>query len=97
VRVLPDAERNLDINERIKRAVTIIGGDWNMLLGTPVTGNVPLIRAGYLLVDPTSTVTTQAHGGRLDGWHADKPNPQSGCDADAPEGSKEIGENGEDK
>lgn len=86
--VLPEAERKLPLAERMKRAVTVIGGDWNMILGQ-VNDNQPITAAGYPLVNPTDNTSTQAHGGRLDGWHADKPNNPT-CDADVKDESGEV-------
>ncbi len=45
-----------------------IGGDFNTLLGTPAGDKdiSPLISAGFKLVDPGNTQSTQSMGGRLD-------------------------------
>jgi hypothetical protein len=86
--ILPDAERKLDLQERIKRGITVMAGDWNCLLGQ-VTDVDPLIQAGYLLIDPTGNVPTHSMGSRLDGFFAEKGNFEA-CDADVADGPDEV-------
>lgn len=85
---LPDSERKLDLQERIKRGITVMAGDWNCLLGQ-VSDVDPLIQAGYLLIDPNSNVPTHSMGSRLDGFFAEKADNEA-CDADVAEGPDEV-------
>jgi len=82
---LSDDIRKMSVEDRIAKGVgviTVMQGDWNCLLGDPsVTCQKPLEQAGYGLVNPALKVSTQAHGGRLDGIHAESGTAQPGCNA----------------
>jgi hypothetical protein len=61
-------QQNQLIAKRIKdRKNVIIGGDWNEFLDK-IPSSHPLLQVGAKLVFPGDNTSTQAMGGRLDGW-----------------------------
>jgi len=86
--VLEESERKLDLQERIKRGITVMGGDWNCTLDN-TTDVDPLIQAGYLLLNAGDNTPTHSMGSRLDGLFAEKENNPS-CDASVADGPDEV-------